>query len=87
MKERVVTLKEIMSSLSMILLVFITARKVSKYRVFSSLYFPVFKLNTEIYGVNLGIKSEYRKIQTRKNSALGLFSRSVLHIYIYIKIT
>ena len=30
-----------------------TAWKVSKYGVFSGPYFPVFRLNTEIYGVNL----------------------------------
>ena len=32
-----------------------TARKVAKYGVFSGPYFPVFGLNTEIYGVNLHI--------------------------------
>ena len=45
--------------------------------VFSGPYFPVFGLNTEIYGVNLRIQSEYRKIRTRKNYAFGHFSRSV----------
>ena len=54
-----------------------TAWKVSKYGVFSGLHFPVFGLNTEIYGVNLRIQSEYRKTRTRKNSVLGNFSRSV----------
>ena len=48
----------------------------SKYGVFSGPYFPVFGLNTEIYGVNLLIQSEYRKIWTRKNSAFGYFFRS-----------
>ena len=33
-----------------------TVRKVSKYGVFSGPYFPVFGLNTEIYGVNYGPK-------------------------------
>ena len=33
-----------------------TAQKVSKYGVISGLYFPVFGLNTEIYGVNYGPK-------------------------------
>ena len=47
------------------------------YGVFSCSYFPVFGLNTEIYGVNLRIQSEYRKIQTRKNSVFGHSSRSV----------
>ena len=53
-----------------------TAWKVSKYGVFSGPYFPVIGLNTEIYGVNLYIQSEYRKIRTSKNSAFGHFSRS-----------
>ena len=54
--------------------------KVSKYGVFSGPYFPVFGLNTEIYGVNLRMQSEYRKIRIRKNSVFGHFSRSVSHI-------
>ena len=33
----------------------------SKYGVISGPYFPAFGLNTEIYGVNLRIQSEYRK--------------------------
>ena len=49
-----------------------TAWKVSKYGVFSGPYFPVFGLNTEIYGVNLRIKSKYRKLWTRKNSVFGI---------------
>ena len=40
-------------------------------RVFSGPYFPVLGLNTEMYGVNLRIQSEYRKIRTRKNSVFG----------------
>ena len=32
----------------------ITAWKASKYGVFSGPYFPAFRLNTEIYGVNEG---------------------------------
>ena len=47
----------------------------SKYGVFSGPYFPVFRLNTEIYCVNLCIQSEYGKIRTRKNSVFGHFSR------------
>ena len=56
-----------------------TAWKVSKYGVFSSPYFPVFGLNTEIYSVNLRIQSKYRKIGTRNNSVFvcDLNSRSV----------
>ena len=30
----------------------VTTQKVSKYKLFSGPYFPVFGLNTEIYGVN-----------------------------------
>ena len=52
--------------------------KMSKYGVISGLYFPVFGLNTEIYGVNLRIQSEYRKIRTINNTVLGLISRRVL---------
>ena len=39
----------------------------SKYSIFSGPYFPVFRMNTEIYRVNLRIQSEYGKIRTRKN--------------------
>ena len=35
-------------------------------RVFSGPYFPLSELNMEIYGVNLRIQSEYKKIRTRK---------------------
>ena len=51
----------------------ITAWKVSKYGVFSGIYFPVFELNSDIYTAI----QEYRKIRTRKNSEFGKFSRSV----------
>ena len=54
----------------------VTAWRVSKYGVFSGPYFPVFGLNTEIYRVNLRIQSKYRKIWSKKNSALGHVSRS-----------
>ena len=54
----------------------ITLWKVSKYGVFSGLYFPVFGLNTDIYFVNLCINYGCRKIRTRKNSVFGHFSRS-----------
>ena len=50
----------------------------SKYGVISDPYFPVFGLNAEIYGVNLRIQFEYRKIRTRNNSVLGHFSN---HMY------
>ena len=60
---------------SMTFLKFYTAWKVSKYGVFSGPYFPVFGMNTEIYGVDLRIQSEYRKIRARKNFVFGHFSR------------
>ena len=50
--------------------------KVSKYGVFSGPYFPVFRLNTETYRVDLRIQSEYRKIRTRENSVFGHFSHA-----------
>ena len=56
----------------------ITAWKVSKYGVISGPYFPEFRLNTEIYELNLRSKSPYSvRIQTRNNSVFGHFSRSV----------
>ena len=54
----------------------ITAWKVTKYRVISDPYFPVFRLNTQIYKVNLRIHSEYRKIRTRNNPVSERFSHS-----------
>ena len=48
-----------------------TVWKVSKYRVISGPYFPVFGLNTERYSVFLHIQSECRKIRTRNNSVFG----------------
>ena len=50
--------------------------KGSKCGVYSGSYFLVFELNMAIYGVNLRIQSECRKIRTRKNSVFGYFSRS-----------
>ena len=52
------------------------SEKYYKYGVFSGPYFPEFGLDTEIYGVNFRIQSEYRKIWTRSNSVFGHFSRS-----------
>ena len=46
------------------------------YGVFSGPHFPAFGLNTERYGVSLRIQSECRKIQPRKDSKCGHFSRS-----------
>ena len=52
-----------------------TASKVPKYGVFAGPYFPVFGLNTDIYGANPRIQSEYRKMLTGKNSAFGHFTQ------------
>ena len=52
---------------------FSDVRKESKFGVFSGPYFPVFGLNTEIYGVNLSIQSKYGKIRTRKIPYLDTF--------------
>ena len=42
--------------------------------------FPVFRLNMEIYELNLGIHFKYGKIQTRRNSVFGqIFSQSKFH--------
>ena len=41
--------------------------------IFFWLYFPVFRLNTEFYSVNLHIQSEYKKTWTRTNSLLDTF--------------
>ena len=39
-------------------------------------YFSVFELNTDTYGVNLCIQSEYRKMRITNNSVFGHFSGS-----------
>ena len=44
-------------------------------RSFSCPYFPAFGLNMVRYEVSFRIQSECRKIQTRKNSVFGHFSR------------
>ena len=54
-----------------------TTWKVSKCGVFYGLYFPVFGLNADIYTINHSIRSECRKIRTRKNSVFGHISRIV----------
>ena len=45
---------------------------------FSGSYFPLFRLNAEIYCVNLRIETKYGKIKTRENSVFGHFSHSAL---------
>ena len=52
---------------------FLTVWKVSKHGVFSGPYFPVCRLNTEIYGVYQRIQSVYWKIRTRKTPYLDTF--------------
>ena len=47
--------------------------KIVQIRGFSSLYFPAFGLNMEIYRVNLSIQSKDEKIQTRKTPYLNTF--------------
>ena len=51
-------------------------REKCQKQFFSGLHFPAFRLNMEIYGVNLCIQSECEKIGTRKKSVFGHFSRS-----------
>ena len=58
--------------------VYNTAGKLSKYGVFSGSYFPGFGLNTRIFSVNRGTQSEYREIRIRKNSVFGHFSSSAV---------
>ena len=60
--------------------VVITASKVSKYRVISGPYFPVFVLNTEIYSVNVHMQSEYSEIRTTNNSIFGQVSCSDTYV-------
>ena len=44
-----------------------------KYGFFSGPYFPVFGLNTEIYGVNLRVQSKYGKYGPEKTPDLDTF--------------
>ena len=63
-----------------------TAWKVSKYGVFSGPYFPVFRLNSKIYGENHCIQSEYRKIHTRKKICIWtLFKQCLLEVWLYLE--
>ena len=43
----------------------------SKYGVFSGLYFPAYGLSTERYRASLRNQSEFGKIRTRQNSVFG----------------
>ena len=58
--------------------VYNTVGKVSKYGVFSGSYFSGFGLNTRIFSVNRGTQSEYREMRIRKNSVFGDFSSSAV---------
>ena len=69
------TVTKVLRSILLILLKH-TAWKVSKYGVFSGPYFPLLRLNTEIYRVNLRIQLEYGNIRTWKNSVFGHYSPS-----------
>ena len=48
-------------------------------------YFPVVRLNTEIYSVNLCIQSKHRKIRTRKISIFGHFH--AVHLLCTVSVT
>ena len=52
--------------------------KVSKYGVFSGPYFPVFGLNTEIYGVNLRISRMQENTNQKKLHIWTLFTQCLL---------
>ena len=47
--------------------------EVSKYGIFSGLYFPAFGLNKERYFLSIRIQSECGKIRTRKTPYLDSF--------------
>ena len=53
----------------------------SKYGVVSGTYFSIFGMNKDIYSVNLGIQSEYRKVRTRNKFVFGHFSKTVTAIW------
>ena len=59
-------------------------------RSFSGPYFPAFRLNTEKYSVSLLIKSEYRKMRTRKTQNTDTFhavlrSHDRYHMFYFAK--
>ena len=56
-------------------------REVSKFGVFSGLFFSVLGFNSEIYSVNLGSQYKNGAIQTRKNSKYRLLSCSALDMH------
>ena len=52
-------------------------------RSFSGLHFPVFGLNTEIYGVNLYIQFKYGKYGVEKTPYLGTFQAVFISDYYF----
>ena len=52
-------------------------KKKTEQGVFPGPYFPVVRLNTEIYFVHLCMQSKYKKKGPRKNSVFGQFSCNV----------
>ena len=52
--------------------------QISKYGVFSDLYFPAFRLNTERYEVFLPIQSEYGKYGPEKIRIWTLFTQCIV---------
>ena len=59
-----------------------TTWKMANYGVFCGPYFPVFRLNTEIYGVNLRIWSKWRECGPEKTPYLDTF-HAVLLSFLY----
>ena len=64
-----------------VLLVFHFVKSV-RIRNFSGPYFPIFGLNTEIYGVSLRNQSECGKIRTRKTLNTDTFHAVSVYIYL-----
>ena len=62
-----------------------TACKVSKYGVTSGAYFPVFGLNTEIYGVNSVFSPNKGKYQPEVTPYLGTFHAVLGCLYLRFK--
>ena len=54
-----------------------TVRKVSKYGIFFWSIFPIFRLNTEIYGVHLRTQSIYGKKTNQKKLRIWTLFTSV----------
>ena len=61
----------------------LSLREKSPYSDFFWPYFPAFELNTEIYGLNLRIQSECRKIRARKTPKTDTFCAVYLITFVY----